>query len=31
MQVGIPEDFDYLELSPVPLSSVGDQTVEGRP
>lgn len=25
--VGIPEDFDYLELSPVPLSSVGDQTV----
>lgn len=29
--VGIPEDFDYLELSPVPLSSVGDQTVEGRP
>ncbi|KAK9211723.1 hypothetical protein WN943_001100 [Citrus x changshan-huyou] len=29
--VGIPEDFDYLELSPVPLSSVGDQTVEGCP
>ncbi|KAL9440791.1 hypothetical protein AB3S75_019459 [Citrus x aurantiifolia] len=29
--VGIPEDFDYLELSPVPLSSVGDQTVEGYP
>lgn len=29
--VGIPEDFDYLELSPVPLSSVGDQTAEGCP
>ncbi|KAL9443695.1 hypothetical protein AB3S75_016964 [Citrus x aurantiifolia] len=29
--VGIPEDFDYLELSPVPLSSVGDQTVDGCP
>ncbi|KAJ4708577.1 Meiotic nuclear division protein 1-like [Melia azedarach] len=30
-EVGITDDFDYLELSPIPLSSVGDQAIEGCP
>ncbi|XP_021912789.1 meiotic nuclear division protein 1 homolog isoform X1 [Carica papaya] len=30
-EIGITEDFDYLESSLVPISSVGDQKLEGNP
>ncbi|XWS72134.1 hypothetical protein CRYUN_Cryun02cG0014100 [Craigia yunnanensis] len=32
VQVGITDDFDYVELSPaIPLRAVGDQMLEGNP
>lgn len=32
LQVGITDDFDYLELAPiVPQGPVGDQMLEGNP